>query len=176
MKNNLFNHLFCNKISVRIRWACAPDGFRHFLIRRVFKLLRFVVMRRNLQQPLALDLDHLPHELFRREHELVVQHPSRQLLEQRGVRVDHHRLVVLHRLVVSAFRQLRNVIKVAGGDGLADVHRFGYARHHVDLHTLHQVGQLEGDGNLNLKICEANFEGILPAHGHPARASWTDIG
>ena len=52
------------------------------LLLLVKKVRLFVVMRGDFQQPLALNLDELPHVLFGREDEFVVDHPTRQCFEQ----------------------------------------------------------------------------------------------
>ena len=64
----------------------------HLLVARVLQLLGLVVMRRNLQQPLALDLNHVPHELLRCEDQLEVDDPPREFFEHAAVRMDSYTL------------------------------------------------------------------------------------
>ena len=85
----------------------------HLSVALVLQLFGFVVVRSHFQQPVVFDLDHISHVLFCRQHQLVVDEEPRQVLEHRTVRVNHHRLVVLHCLVISTFGQTRRVIKVA---------------------------------------------------------------
>ena len=49
-------------------------------------------MRRHFQQPLALDLDDVPHELLGREHQLEVDHPSGKVFKHAAVRMNGHGL------------------------------------------------------------------------------------
>lgn len=54
---------------------------------------------------------YLSHELLSGEHELVVDDPAGQLLEQGAVGVDKDRLLVLHCLV-AALTESRGVIEI----------------------------------------------------------------
>ena len=66
--------------------------FGHFLVRRILEFFGLVVMGRNLEQPFALNLDDVPHELFRREDQLEVDDPSREVLKHAAVWMDCHSL------------------------------------------------------------------------------------
>ena len=72
----------------------ATDGLGHLAGGAVLELLRLVEVRRDLHEPLRLDRDAHPHELLRREGELVEQDPARPVLvlEERQARVDVHRV------------------------------------------------------------------------------------
>ena len=85
-------------------------------------LYNLVVMGCHLQQPLVLNLNGVPHILFCCEHQFVVDDPARQVLEQGGVGMDLHGLVVLHSLVVARFGEPGSVVEVASSDGLPDRH------------------------------------------------------
>ena len=81
----------------------------------------FVIVWGDFDQPLWFDLDHVPHELFGCEHQLVVDHPLCQLLEEAGARMAVDGLRVLDRPVVSTLLQLGSVVEKAGRDCLSDV-------------------------------------------------------
>lgn len=66
---------------------------------------------------------YLPHVLLRGEHQLVVQHPVRLLLEQCRGRVDEHRLLLHYRLVPFLRVLTRSVVEEAAADGL--LHKVG---------------------------------------------------
>ena len=85
-------------------------------------------MRRDLAQPLGLDLDDLAHELLGGEDELVVDDPARLRLVERGGGVDVHGLRVLDGAVVEALLQLGCVIEEARGDRLGRVRARARAR------------------------------------------------
>ena len=60
----------------------------------------------------------LSHELLGGEDQLIVDKPAWVFLEEAGVGVNHHRLLVLHRLVLPAFTQSGGVVKIARCDRL----------------------------------------------------------
>ena len=51
------------------------DRLWQLLAGGVLNVLLLVVVRRDLDEPLGLDLDNLPHELLGSEDELVIDHP-----------------------------------------------------------------------------------------------------
>lgn len=101
VRKMLLNYPKPSHHNLRLGQRGPTDRFRHLFIGGILELLRFVVMRCRLQQPLAFDFNHRPHVLLRRKHQLVVQHPTRQFFEQCRIRMDHHRLIVLGRFVVT---------------------------------------------------------------------------
>ena len=60
----------------------------------------------------------LSHEFLGGEDQFVVDEPARVFLEETGVGVHHHRLLMLHRLVLPAFPQPRRVVEIARRDRL----------------------------------------------------------
>jgi len=76
-------------------------------------------MRGDLQQPRVLNLNHLAHELLRREHQLMVDDPARSVLRQTAVGVDGHSLLVIDGLVLSTLAQPSRVVKEPSGDCLS---------------------------------------------------------
>ncbi len=61
---------------------------------------------------------HLSHVLLRGEHQLKVDQPFGQLLEEAAVWVHVHRLLMLHRLVHPTLGQARRVVEVPRSDCL----------------------------------------------------------
>ena len=115
---------------------------RHLHLAVVLDILLVIVVRRHLDKPAALDLDHLPHVLLGGEHELVVDEPAWQRLEQAAVWVYVHCLLMLGRLVRAGLAQFGRVVEEASRDALAYGHRVRLARDHLDLYALGQVEQL----------------------------------
>ena len=60
----------------------------------------------------------LSHEFLGGEDQFVVDEPARVFLEETGVGVHHHCLLMLHRLVLPAFPQPRRVVEIARRDCL----------------------------------------------------------
>eukprot|EP00982_Pelagococcus_subviridis_P007729 30718-Pelagococcus_subviridis.AAC.2 len=133
------------------RWApcrasplarALPDALRHLPRRAVGNFALLVKVRRDVHQPRRRDLYHLTHVLFRREHELEVHDPSRELLREAAARVDRDRLRVLHRSVRPVFLQLGGVVKEPRRDALLDVLEVVPVAHEFDLDALQQTQQL----------------------------------
>ena len=103
------------------RAARLAHALGQLLARVVLDVGLLVVVRRDLAQPLGLDLDDLAHELLGGEDELVVDDPARLRLVERGGGVDVHGLRVLDGAVVEALLQLGCVVEEARGDRLGRV-------------------------------------------------------
>mmetsp|Transcript_42442 Transcript_42442/g.117469 ORF Transcript_42442/g.117469 Transcript_42442/m.117469 type:complete len:343 (-) Transcript_42442:655-1683(-) len=84
------------------------------------KVLQVVVVWRQLDEPLALDVGHLPDVVLRREHKLVVEAPLGLVLQDRR-RVQRDDLVVLDGQVVAGALEVGDLHEEAGQQALADV-------------------------------------------------------
>ena len=83
----------------------------------------------------------LSHEFLGGEDQFVVDEPARVFLEETGVGVHHHRLLMLHRLVLPAFPQPRRVVEIARRDRLVTA----YNQNVLPLVTLCNQNVLTGD-------------------------------
>jgi len=92
---------------------------RHLVCAGVVQLFSTVVMWSDLQQPSVLNLNHLSHELFGGEDELVVDDPARSVVGQTAVGVNSDCLLVFHCLVLTRLAQPRRVIEESGSDCLS---------------------------------------------------------
>lgn len=84
-KDHIISYLFKSSLSLKHKIIIAKSSnshcwssgcLRHFFICRVLQLFGFIIMRCHLQQPLTLNLNHLPHVLLCRENQFMIQHPS----------------------------------------------------------------------------------------------------
>eukprot|EP00965_Chrysotila_dentata_P063694 2110664-Pleurochrysis_carterae.AAC.2 len=115
LQRSLFVSCLCRCCVCRL-----SDHLWQLLAGVVLNVLLLVVVRRDVDEPLWLDLDYLAHELFRGVDELVVDDPARLRAVERRRGVDVYRLRVLHCAVVERLLQLGRVVEEAGRDALAD--------------------------------------------------------
>ena len=101
--------------------------------------------RRELDQPLRVNRHHLSHELFRRQHELMVQHPICWLLEQCTGGVYVHRLLLHNRLVPLLGVLPRGMEEEPARDSLLDLPPVAPSRHHFQFVAVHDGQQLLPD-------------------------------
>ena len=71
-------HFFLPSRSIpdQVFLGLPPSHLGHLLAGGVLQLLGLVVVWGDFEQPVVLDLNHVPHVLLRCEHQLVVDHPS----------------------------------------------------------------------------------------------------
>lgn len=74
-------------------------------------------MRSHFQKPAALNLQNLSHELLGGQDQFMIEQPTWLLLEEGGVGVDEHCLLLFH-CAVAATGQPCRVVEVTSGDGL----------------------------------------------------------
>lgn len=92
----------------------------HLLGGRILQLFRLIVMRRNVEKPVGLNLNHLAHELFRGIDKLEIDDPFGKLVAKEAAGgVDMDGLAVLDGAeAVTGLLNTRAVVEKAGCDGL----------------------------------------------------------
>mmetsp|Transcript_56637 Transcript_56637/g.123121 ORF Transcript_56637/g.123121 Transcript_56637/m.123121 type:complete len:454 (-) Transcript_56637:502-1863(-) len=103
------------------------------------------IPRRDLDQPLGLDLQHLSHVLARRQHEVVVHHPLGVLIEEGRRRVYVHGLAIAQRLVSLLCILFASVHEVPRGDAFANPVVVATARRDLQLVTVEDGEELLAD-------------------------------
>ena len=119
-----------------------PHAFRELLPSFFMDLPSIVIVWGDFNEPFWLDLTDTPHILLAREHEFMIDHPTRHgIFETRGW-MDVHGLAAFDRFVRSCFLQIGRVIKEARGDGFANGIVIRGIGRHLDFYPFHQSHQL----------------------------------
>lgn len=95
-------------------------ALQDFLCRTHREIGEVVIMRCEIDQPLAANVGDGANVILRRQHEFVVHHPL-GLAIQAGGRVQHNLLVVLDGEVTSTALEVRDLHEIPAQDCLANV-------------------------------------------------------
>mmetsp|Transcript_33474 Transcript_33474/g.99610 ORF Transcript_33474/g.99610 Transcript_33474/m.99610 type:complete len:386 (+) Transcript_33474:87-1244(+) len=132
------------------------------------EVLEVVVVRRELDQPIALDVGHHPDVVLGGEHKLVVHAPLGLVL-QHGGRVQRDHLVVLDGEVVAGALEVRHLHEEAGEQALPDVGvvllRVEVWRLELETEAVHHAHQLRADGVSRLHRARVEEVVVAPRGG-----------